>query len=63
MIVRRLDCTGSSTACTDILLIEDSEMDARLTKELLQEACSSRFSVEHVDAGGLSDAGVGGGGR
>ncbi len=63
MIVRRLDFRGSSTASTDILLIEDNEGDARLTKELLQEACSSRFSVEHVDADGLSDAGTGGGGR
>ncbi len=48
MTVRTLDFTGSSTASTDILLIEDNEGDARLTKELLQEARSSRFSVEHV---------------
>lgn len=48
MTARTLDFTGSSTASTDILLIEDNEGDARLTKELLQEARSSRFSVEHV---------------
>ncbi len=48
MSLRTLEFTGSSTVSTTILLIEDNEGDARLTKELLQEARSSRFSVDHV---------------
>lgn len=48
MSARTLEFTGSATASTNILLIEDNEGDARLTRELLQDARSGSFSVVHV---------------
>ena len=48
MTARTLEIPGASTDSTDILLIEDNEGDARFTKELLLEARSGCFSVEHV---------------